>query len=149
MFNLVQPVFNPNGSARPVYDQILPNMAKNGRFWGPPETPRINFGGSKWVKLFNRCSTQIGQLGPSMAKYFQIWPKMAFFGHNFVPRRSKVDPKVEHLITWPNWPKQTFGFLGKKKIFLTPPPFNTLCIDILFRPQNEKFSENVSWWNEC
>ena len=51
MFNLVQPVFNPNGSARPVYDQILPNMAKNGRFWGPPETPGINFDGSKWVEL--------------------------------------------------------------------------------------------------
>ena len=28
---------------------------------------------------------------------------------------------VEHSITWPNWPKQTFGFLGKN-IFLTPPP---------------------------
>ena len=51
MFNLVQPVFNPNGSARPAYDQILPNMAKNGRFWGPPETPGINFDGSKWVEL--------------------------------------------------------------------------------------------------
>ena len=72
-----------------------------------------------------------------------------FFGHNLVPRHWNVDLKVEHSITWPNWPKQTFGFLGKKKIFLTPPPFNTLCIDILFRPQNEKFSENVSWWNEC
>ena len=33
MFNLVQPVFNPNGSARLVYGQILPNMAKNGLFF--------------------------------------------------------------------------------------------------------------------
>ena len=79
-------VFNPNGSARPAYDQILSNMAKNGRFLGPPETPRINFGGSKWVKLFNRCSTQIGQLGLSMAKYCQEWPKMAVFGGPLRPQ---------------------------------------------------------------
>ena len=32
MFNPVQPVFNPNRAARPVYGQILPNMAKNGCF---------------------------------------------------------------------------------------------------------------------
>ena len=51
MFNLVQPVFNPNGSARLVYDQILPNMAKNGRFWGSPETPGTIFDGSKGVEL--------------------------------------------------------------------------------------------------
>ena len=51
MFNPVQPVFNPNRAARPVYGQIFPNMAKNGRF----------------------------------------------FGHNFVPRHSNVDPKVQPL----------------------------------------------------
>ena len=51
MFNPVQPVFNPNRSARPVYGQILPSMAKNGRFWGPPETPGTIFDGSKGVEL--------------------------------------------------------------------------------------------------
>ena len=51
MFNSVQPVFNPNRAARPVFDQILPNMVKNGRFWGPLETPGTIFDGSKGVKL--------------------------------------------------------------------------------------------------
>ena len=51
MLNPVQPVFNRNRSSRPVYGQILPNMAKKGRFGGPPETPGSIFDGSKVVEL--------------------------------------------------------------------------------------------------
>ena len=51
MFNPVQPVFNPNRADMPVYGQILPNMAENGRFWGPPVTPGTIFDGSKGVEL--------------------------------------------------------------------------------------------------
>ena len=65
-------------------DRVWPNIAKYGRKWsflGAPCDPRDHF---RWVQrgrtgppiceiqcstLFNRCSTQIGQLGPSMAKY--------------------------------------------------------------------------------
>ena len=51
MFNPVQLVFNPNRADMPVYGQILPNMAENGRFWGPPVTPGTIFDGSKGVEL--------------------------------------------------------------------------------------------------
>ena len=70
--------------------------------WGPPETPRTIFDGSKGVELvptcetqcstlFNRCSTQIG-LWPNIAKYGQKW---LFFGHNCVTQ-LKLDT-VEKL----------------------------------------------------
>ena len=51
MFNPVQPVFKPNGAARSLYGQKLLNMAKNGRFLGPPETPWTIFDGSEGVEL--------------------------------------------------------------------------------------------------
>ena len=84
--------------------QLRPSMAKYYQIWpkmaylGAPWDPWDHF---RWVQrgqtgpsicevqcstLFNRCSTQIGQLGPSMAKYCQVWPKMAVFGGPLRPQ---------------------------------------------------------------
>ena len=97
LFNLVQPVFNPNWAARTTYGQILPNMAKMaylGAHWDPWDHFRWDERG--WTgpsrckiqcsTLFNQCSTQMGQLGSSMVKYYQIWPKMAVFGGPLRPQ---------------------------------------------------------------
>ena len=91
MFNLIQLVFNPFGAARTAYGEILPNMAINDLFgasWDPWDHFRWvqrgrtgpSIGEIQCSTLFNRCSTQIGQLRPSIAKYCQLWPKMAVFG---------------------------------------------------------------------
>ena len=153
--NLAEPAKYQNTAKHSKYSQKW-------SFCGPPETPGTIFDGSKWPPicerlfsstLFNRCSTQIGQLCPPVVKYCQIKPKMTFWGarwdhfrwvqgsdwflyrgdkmfnlvqpvfnpnraariaygqilpnmakiaifcHNFVPRHSNVDPKVEHSIT--------------------------------------------------
>ena len=66
-------------------------MAKYGRFGSLP-TPRDHFWwfqsgptsslrcGKQCSTLFIQCSTQIGQLGPSVAKFCQIWPEIAVLG---------------------------------------------------------------------
>ena len=110
MFNLVQPVFNPFGAARTAYGEILPNMAINDLFgasWDPWDHFRWvqrgrtgpSIGEIQCSTLFNRCSTQIGQLRPSIAKYCQLWPKMAVFGGPLGPLGPfSIGPKGS------NWP---------------------------------------------
>ena len=45
---------------------------------------------------------------------------MTFFGHNLFPHDSNMNPKVEHSITWPNWPNLWVS--RNKTFFLTPAP---------------------------
>ena len=91
MFNLVQAVPNQFEIARTAYWQIWPNMTKNGHFGGllgPPgpfgRVQRDPIGPSKceisFSILFIQYPTHLGQLGPPMGIYGQIWLKMAVLG---------------------------------------------------------------------
>ena len=86
-----------------MYGQTLPNMAKHGRFWGPPETPRTIFDGSNGVELvppYVRYNIQppstgvqpkkvsLAHLWPNIAKYVQKWP---FLGASCDPRVALFD----------------------------------------------------------
>ena len=58
----------PSGTRGAIFNKIL---------WGPTGPPICEI---QCSTLFNRCSTQIGQLGLPRAKYFQTWqdPKGPF-----------------------------------------------------------------------
>ena len=64
-----------------MYGQTLPNMAKHGRFWGPPETPRTIFDGSNGVELvppYVRYNIQPPSTGvqPKKVSLAHLWPNM-------------------------------------------------------------------------
>ena len=87
MFNLVQPVFNPNRTARAAYGQVLSNMARNGHFGGPLRPAGTIFDGSKGVQLvplfvrynamFNLVQQVFNANRAAGTAYSQIFPHMA------------------------------------------------------------------------
>ena len=141
LFNQCSTKIGQLGPSMAKYCQILPNMARKGRFGGPlrPEGafamgPKgSNWSLHMWDTMCNPVQLVFNPNRAARPVYGQIWPEMVVFGHNFVPRHSNVDLKVEHSITWPNCPKQTFGFLRKKKTFFWPPH---LKHTVLFRTKS-------------
>ena len=132
IFNLVHPVSNSFGAARTTYGQTWPNMTKNGHFGGhlgPPgpfgRVQRDPIGPSRceisFSILFIQYPTHLGQLGPPMGNYGQIWLKMAVLGaflgpqgHFWWTHKGPTDPlgwKI-HCSTMFNQYSTNFGQLG-------------------------------------